>query len=84
MSDLDIMHIMRHSDVEVTRSSYIKVPDEAKATAMAKLQAVLGTPDEPKQRLGSRRQFRYNHGYRATVAESRETLQPAWILAKSY
>lgn len=43
VSDLDIQKIMRHSDVSVTRASYIKVSDAAKTAAMAKLQAVLGT-----------------------------------------
>lgn len=39
--DLDIQRIMRHSDVSVTRASYIKVPDSAKRAAMRKLDAAL-------------------------------------------
>lgn len=39
--DLDIQRIMRHSDVSVTRRSYIKVPDSAKRAAMRKLDAAL-------------------------------------------
>ena len=41
VKDLDIMKIMRHSDVAVTRASYIKVPDSAKRAAMRKLDAAL-------------------------------------------
>jgi integrase len=41
VDDLDIMKIMRHSDVGVTRASYIKVPDAAKKAAMKKLDAAL-------------------------------------------
>ena len=41
VEDLDIMKIMRHSDVNVTRASYIKVPDAAKKAAMRKLDAAL-------------------------------------------
>ncbi len=41
VNDLDIMKIMRHSDVNVTRASYIKVPDAAKKAAMAKLDVAL-------------------------------------------
>ena len=32
---------MRHSDVAVTRASYIKVPDSMKKAAMAKLEKAL-------------------------------------------
>ena len=41
VDDFDIMKIMRHSDVTVTRASYIKVPDAAKKAAMRKLDAAL-------------------------------------------
>ena len=41
VDDLDIMKIMRHSDVNVTRASYIKVPDAAKKAAMKKLDVAL-------------------------------------------
>ena len=41
VDDFDIMKIMRHSDVGVTRASYIKVPDAAKKAAMRKLDAAL-------------------------------------------
>jgi integrase len=54
VDDLDIMRIMRHSDVEVTRASYIKVPDAAKAAAMAKLQKVLGTAGTLGTDIGTR------------------------------
>jgi len=43
VDDLDIQRIMRHSDVGVTRASYIKVPDTVKKAAMAKLEAALKT-----------------------------------------
>jgi integrase len=41
--DMDIMKIMRHSDVAVTLRSYVKVSDAAKTAAMEKLHVVLGT-----------------------------------------
>ena len=41
VNDLDIQRIMRHSDVAVTRASYIKVPDSMKKAAMAKLEKAL-------------------------------------------
>jgi len=41
VNDLDIQRIMRHSDVAVTRASYIKVPDSMKKAAMAKLKKAL-------------------------------------------
>lgn len=44
VDDLDIMKIMRHSDVSVTRASYIKVADAAQKAAMRKLDAALSAP----------------------------------------
>jgi integrase len=58
VDDLDIMKIMRHSDVEVTRASYIRVPDAMKAVAMAKLQAVLGTAGTLRTGVGTKRKPR--------------------------
>jgi integrase len=48
VGDLDIMKIMRHSDVAVTRASYIKVPDAAKKAAMRKLDAALSARNKRK------------------------------------
>ena len=41
VNDLDIQRIMRHSDVAVTRASYIKVSDATKKAAMARLEHAL-------------------------------------------
>lgn len=55
VKDLDMQKILRHSHVDVTRASYIKVSDAAKAEAMEKLQAVL---DGQKKSSRARRKIK--------------------------
>jgi integrase len=44
VDDLTIMEILRHSDVGVTRASYIKRVDEKSVTAMGRLETELRKP----------------------------------------
>ncbi|PYV82742.1 MAG: hypothetical protein DMG93_10875 [Acidobacteria bacterium] len=44
VDDLTISEILRHSDVKVTRASYIKRVDEKSVEAMNRLEVELGKP----------------------------------------
>jgi integrase len=58
VDDLDIQRILRHSNVAVTRASYIKIPSELAKAAMAKLEKALGVSAEKGKQQSQRLQKR--------------------------